>query len=254
MMLKKLRYYWLATLMAAGTLGLGTVWAIAQQQPRNTEVTVLEGKVAELTKNDHDAPDGWKLDNGQYVHVPPHAFEDLNAHVKAGASVKASTVKKQRPDGTLINEAILVEVGDRAIAILPPTRPTPPIQPHSEEKPMKAKGKIVSFQENKHGDVDGFLLSDDTTIKFPPHMGKSLEKELKIGTEVSVNGKRHETPKGDIHLHADDISAAGHVYTIDKPKPPAHGPGHEDWMTKRQADEMLSELRAIRKMMEEKAK
>ncbi len=126
------------------------------------------------------------------------------------------------------------------------------------EKPMKAKGKIVSFHENKHGDVDGFLLSDDTTVKFPPHMGESLVKELKIGIVVSVNGRRHETPKGEVHLHAVDITANGNVHTIDSPKPPKHDQGHErghaDWMTKKQADEMLSELRAIRKLMEERVK
>ena len=65
---------------------------------------------------------------------------------------------------------------------------------------------------------------------------------------------RHETPKGDVHLHAEEITADGYAYTIDAPKPPKHGPGHEDWMTKKQADEMLTELRAIRKLMEEKAK
>jgi hypothetical protein len=258
MMLRKFHYYWLTTVLSIGTIGFGTVWVLAQPPTRSTEVTILEGKVTELTRNDHNDPDGWKLDNGQFVHVPPHAFADLNAQVKAGALVKASTVKKPRPDGTTVNEALVVEVDDRRIAILPPVPPTTPKKPHSEEKPMKAKGKIVSFHENKHGDVDGFMLSDDTTVKFPPHMGESLGKELKIGTEVSVNGKRHETPKGDIHLHADDITAEGYVYTIDAPKPPKHGPQHgpgqEDWMTKKQADEMLSELREIRKLMEEKAK
>ncbi len=257
-MLSKFRYYWLTGLLSIGTIGLGTVWVLAQPPTRTTEVTEVQGKVTDLTNNAHNDPDGWKLDNGQIVHVPPHAFADLNAQVKAGASVKAFTVKKQRPDGTFVNEAIVVEVNDQRIAILPPAPPTHPKHPHSDEKPMKAKGKIASFHENKHGDVDGFQLSDDTTVKFPPHMGKSLSKELKVGTEVSVNGNRHETPKGDIHLHADDITAAEYVYTIDAPKPPKHGPkdgpGHEDWMTKKQADEMLSELRAIRKLMEEKAK
>lgn len=256
-MLRKFRQYWLATVLSIGTLGLGTAWALAQSTSRSTEVTNIEGKVKELTRNDHNDPDGWKLTDGQIVHVPPHAFEDLSALVKTGVSVKASTVKTQRPDGTTVNEAVVVEVDDQTIAILPPMPPMPPT-PHLDEKPMKAKGKIVSFNENKHGDVDGFLLSDDTTVKFPPHMGESLGKELKIGTEVSVNGRRHETPKGDVHLHANEITAGGDTYTIDAPKPPKHGPAHEarheDWMTKKQADEMLSELRAIRKLMEEKAK
>ena len=119
---------------------------------------------------------------------------------------------------------------------------------------MKANGKIVSFHENKQGDVDGFLLSDDTTVKFPPHTGESMVKGLKIGSEVNVNGRRHETPKGEVHLHAVDITANGIVHTINSPKPPKQEQGHADWMTKKQADEVLSELRTIRKLMEERVK
>ncbi len=118
---------------------------------------------------------------------------------------------------------------------------------------MKAKGKIVEIQENKHGDADGFLLSDGTTVKFPPHVGESLMNDLKVGKLIDVNGRRHETPKGEVHLHADEIISGGYTYTIDSPKPPKHGPEQEAWMTKRQADEMLAELRAIRALLEAKA-
>ena len=251
MKMTKVRFVWLTAVLSLTTLGVGAVLAFAQPPGRLDVVLTLQGKVTELTKNDHNDPDGWKLENGQTVHVPPHAFADLKDQIKTGAIVNALTVKKHRPDGSIVNEAIAVDVGDRHVAILPPA---PPQHPNKSEIPMKAKGKIVSFHENKHGDTDGFVLSDDTEVKFPPHMGESMTKDLKVGTEVSINGRRHETPKGDVHLHAEEITADGYVYTIDAPKPPKHGPGHEDWMTKRQADEMLSELRAIRKLMEEKTK
>lgn len=118
---------------------------------------------------------------------------------------------------------------------------------------MKAKGTISSFHENHHGDVDGFTLDDDTEVKFPPHVGESLQDGMSVGTKVNVKGQRHETPEGDIHLHADEITADGYTYTIDQPKgpkPPKHGPPHEDWMTRKQADDVIKELRAIRELLE----
>ncbi len=239
----------IVTLLVGGTF----VWA--QKSHGAIEAKVLDGSVAALTMNDRGEPDGWKLEDGQSVHIPPHAFAPLSDLVKPGVKVIATVVESQLPDGNSVNEAIVVEVEGHRFAITPPAPKAPPVKPtppNKAESDMKAKGKIVEIQENKHGDADGFVLSDGTTVKFPPHVGESLIKDLKVGQQISVNGRRHETPKGEVHLHADEITSGGYTYTIDAPKPPKHGPDREDWMTKRQADEMLTELRAIRALLEGK--
>lgn len=63
---------------------------------------------------------------------------------------------------------------------------------------MKAKGTIVSFHENHHGDTNGFTLSDDTEVKFPPHNGEALMEGMRIDSEVDVKGRRHKTPKSNM--------------------------------------------------------
>jgi len=40
---------------------------------------------------------------------------------------------------------------------------------------MSANGTIKEFVANRHGDVDGFLLSDGTEVKLPPHQGLNYE-------------------------------------------------------------------------------
>lgn len=237
---------------------LGTTLVRAEKRQGLLEAKEVSGAVAELTKNDRNELDGWKFKDGPVVHVPPHAFSSLSDRVKPGAKVTATVTEDQRPDGNLVSEVIVLEVDGQRFAITPQAPKAPPVKPMpptEDESDMKAKGKIVEVQENKHGDADGFLLSDGTTVKFPPHVGETLVKDLQVGQQVSVNGRRHETPKGEVHLHAEEIVSGGYTYTIDAPKPPRspkHGPEPEAWMTKRQADEMLTELRAIRALLDGK--
>lgn len=118
---------------------------------------------------------------------------------------------------------------------------------------MKAKGTITTFTENRRGDLDGFSLDDETEVKFPPHVAESLQEGMEVGTEVKVKGHRHETPEGDVHLHATEITADGYTYTIDDSepcKPPKGGKGCESGMTRKQAAQVLKELRNIRKLLE----
>jgi len=59
-----------------------------------------------------------------------------------------------------------------------------------------------------------------------------------------VDGRRHETPKGDIHLHANRISSGNTVIEIDRPEPKKHEvhPPHV---------QIVDELRKIRELLEE---
>lgn len=261
MTLKRLATAILSTAIVAAMIGVGIHVALAQPPAGVVEAKMIAGKVVEPILNDQQDGDGWKLDSGDTIHVPPAAFAELQNTVKPGEMVHAATRPKTLRDGRQVNEVITLQVGDRHLAIMPPAPPAPPHKkphPHPEpqqEEPMKAQGTITTFNTNHRGDVDGFTLDDNTEVKFPPHVGESLQEGMEVGTEVSVKGHRHETPDGDIHLHAEEITAAGYTYTIDHPKPPKppkHGPGHEDWMSRKQADEVLMELRSIRKLLEQR--
>lgn len=233
--------------------------ALAQPPSGIVEVQIVTGKVTEPMLNDHHDGEGWKLDSGDSIHVPPPAFAVLQESVKSGDTVHATTTTKTLRDGRKVNEVVTMQIGDRHLAILPPAPPKPP-KPRKhpkpkKEKPMKAKGTIASFHENHHGDVDGFTLDDGTEVKFPPRVGELLQEGLDVGTRVTVNGHWHKTPEGDIHLHADSINTAKYAYAIDhpkKPKPPKRGTGHEDGMTRKQADDVLKELRGIRRLLEQR--
>lgn len=166
--------------------------------------------------------------------------------------VNGSTVKLERFIVAILTFLLVSAMIGAGIHVALAPNQTHRHRENHQEQPMKAQGKITTFNSNEHNDVDGFTLDDDTRVKFPPHVGESLQEGMEVGTDVSVKGHKHKTPEGEIHLLAEEITAAGYTYTIDHPKPPKHGGRREDWMSRKQADEMLKELRSIRRLLEQR--
>jgi hypothetical protein len=81
-------------------------------------------------------------------------------------------------------------------------------------------GTVDQFLVNKHGEADGFLLTDGGEVHVPPHLSSRLLRDVRPGSKVGVRGVRPrgvqmvaavaiDTPKGRIldegpHLREDD--------------------------------------------------
>lgn len=78
-------------------------------------------------------------------------------------------------------------------------------------------GAIKHLLINPEGRIDGLLLTDDTVVQFPPHLGESVASALKLGDAVQGVGDRRD-PRGVIR--ARQISAAtGGPLIVDQPPP-----------------------------------
>ena len=232
------------TVGASLGLGLESVAAPPQQHgdgPAALEVLKLaEGKVVELTKNKPGDLDGWKLSSGLIVHFPPHVGKELEKSIAVGASVRVLSKLKSRPDGSEAHEAVTIESGTIAYLVAPHT-PKPPRAPENGppagldtqplpkgETPMSLTGKVGEFHRNKGGDIDGFKIGEEVIeVKFPPHLAEKVQAAVKMYHLITVHGRRHETPKGDIHLHADKIIAGDQTIVIDRPAPKHEVPKHK---------------------------
>jgi hypothetical protein len=216
-----------------------------------TTSETISGRVKSFLKNDKGDTDGISMENGAVVHFPPHMSTSITKLVTVGDRIEVRGHEQTLPKGEVVVEAERVEKGGQTIDIAPPRPPRGPKPPsgprHEFEKPMSAKGTIKEFATNRHGDVDGFFLSDGTEVKLPPHQGAELQSLVKAGAAVSVEGRRHETPKGDIHLHADRIvdTASGRAIERDEPHKGRHVPPHV---------QILDELREIRRLVESQQK
>jgi hypothetical protein len=70
-------------------------------------------------------------------------------------------------------------------------------------------GTVDQFLVNKHGEADGFLLTDGEEVPVPPHLSARLLRDVRPGSQVKVRGVRPrgvrmvaavaiDTPKGRI--------------------------------------------------------
>lgn len=231
--------------------------------PKSEET--VSGKVKEFLRNDRNDVDGLRLENGREVHFPPHLAASVMKLVQPGDEITVRGAEETRPRGEVVFELSRIECRGEKLNI---DRPEPPLGPaaRTREEAMNATGKIREFASNRHGDVDGLLLIDGTEVKLPPHQGRELQDLVKVGDEVRVEGRRHETPRGDIHLHADRITAVGSGRSIERDGPgrPGHVPPHEREHGPRgrgpgarpappheaQFEEILKELREVRRLLE----
>ncbi len=254
----------LARSVTVGAAGLGialaagnamNITSLRAQEARQSErePTMTErGKVKSLLKNDHDDVDGLLLENGVRVHFPPHMGERITAVVDVGDTVRVEGSQQVTPRGEKVFEITRLTSGKETVEIEHP-RPKPGPKGPRDEQPMNAAGKVTEYARNPHGDVDGLILKDGTEVKFPPHQSRALQDLVAIGDKVTIEGRRHVTPRGDVHLHADQIEA--HGQTIERegprhgPKGPKHGPGAAEHDGPTNAD-LLRELKAIRQLLE----
>jgi hypothetical protein len=77
-------------------------------------------------------------------------------------------------------------------------------------------GTVDQFLVNKHGEADGFLLTDGGEVHVPPHLSSRLLRDVRPGSKVKVRGVRPrgaqmvaavsiDTPKGRILDEGPDV-------------------------------------------------
>ena len=241
--------------LALACAGITTGWSFAVGQelravdgpfPRGEQaMSTMVGRVKDLLKTPRGDVDGFLLEDGSQVHFPPYVGERVVKLIAPGESVEVKGRAETLPKGERVFEASQISSRGETVSVDPPRRPAAPHhRPEGRrrpEEPMEAAGTIHEFVTNRHGDVDGFVLKDGTEIKIPPHQGVELQSAAEVGDEVLIEGRRHETPRGDIHLHADRITMKATGKVLDRDGPEVRRDNYA---------QILQELREIRRLLE----
>ena len=66
-------------------------------------------------------------------------------------------------------------------------------------------GTVDQFLVNKHGEADGFLLTDGGEVHVPPHLSPALLRDVRPGSQVKIRGVR---PRGIAMVAAVAIDTA----------------------------------------------
>src|SRR5580658_4138993 len=59
------------------------------------------------------------------------------------------------------------------------------------------RGTVRRMTTTPKGEVDGFILSDDTWVHWPPHLENRVTAIVAKGDRVEVTGRRETLPKGE---------------------------------------------------------
>ncbi|WP_437188011.1 OB-fold nucleic acid binding domain-containing protein [Planctomicrobium sp. SH668] len=214
------------------------------------------GQIKAFVTNHHGDVDGFTLKGGVQVHFPPHNSERVLNIAKRGEEVTVIGDLEERADGGERLRARQIESASGVVQISPPKKKKKGKLKgklkgkgrHPGDEAMEAIGHVQDFGYHPEGDIDGLILQDDTVIKFPKHLGDALQQLVQIGDEVQVIGWRHETPKGDIHLHADRIVATGSGEELYRRDKEARFDLNSESPTNR---EILDELKSLRLLVEQ---
>jgi hypothetical protein len=106
-------------------------------------------------------------------------------------------------------------------------QPVPPAPPDRATQATSVRGTVSQYMMNPDGLVDGVLLSDDTIVRFPPHMSQQLVQSVKPRDLVSVDGFIEY--QGTIHATTitNPASQQSVVDIPSSPQNPPPGPGQE---------------------------
>jgi hypothetical protein len=106
-------------------------------------------------------------------------------------------------------------------------QPAPPAPPDPATQATSIRGTVSQYMINPDGLVDGVLLSDNTIVRFAPHMSQQLVQAVKPQDLVSVNGFLEY--QGTIHATTitNPASQQSVVDTPPSPQNPPPGPGQE---------------------------
>ncbi len=100
--------------------------------------------------------------------------------------------------------------------------PGGPRVPPASFQTTVVQGIVAQYLMNPDGFVDGLLLSNNTIIRFPPHLGQVLTQTVSPQDIVRVEGSFESSET----FHASSIIDLNSQRTIaDSPPPPGHPPG-----------------------------
>jgi hypothetical protein len=210
------------------------------QQPASGDLKTVRGTVNAMTTAPKGEVDGARLDDGTWVHWPPHLAARFSEIVKSGDRIQATGWFLADPKGDYKLEVStvtnLTTNATRANDAQEP--PAPKDKGKKDKKGKGAKGKaapivgdiqtvrgtVKSFTSAPKGEVDGLILSDGTWVHWPPHLQNQFKNAAIKGDEVRVIGQKETGPKGDTKLEVSTLTNLATSVTVTNPERPAPVP------------------------------
>lgn len=185
----------------------------ASSQEKTEGLTRIEGKVTKATTARRGEVDGVVLEDGTWVHWPPHLSDEFSPLAKVGQRIDAKGRKELNKEGEEWFETFSLMNVDTKASFERDEMPPPPR--HGHRPPPKGgkgpgefqtvDGTIKRFTTAPKGEVDGAVLADGSVIHWPPHREDDFAAIAKVGDRVRVEGRSKRAPHGETRLEVDSL-------------------------------------------------
>ena len=208
------------------------------QPPSAGEVSTVRGTLDRFTTAPMGEVDGAVLDDGTWLHWPPHLQSRFKDILSAGDRVRATGRTETGPAGDThfeVQSVANLRTDDTAenpdFANGPPPPPpgpgpagkagkagkaAPPPPPGSDRRPRRTdrdnedtsavRGRVDRFTTAPLGEVDGAILDDGTWLHWPPHLQNRFTDIIKEGDRVRATGRTETGPAGDTHFEVQRVT------------------------------------------------
>lgn len=189
----------------------GGAMALAGPRPPRASgilaLTTLSGTIEQFTANDESVLNGFTLNTGSKtvaIQFPPRMGQTIQTANKAGNKVTVTGSSDNTPDGQTIFRLVSLTSGQTVVtdtpSAAPATLPTP--------TPIRVKGKVVDYQLDRQGQVNGLRLSDQTLVRVAPHAGAQLMTIAPKESTISVEGYVRPAGAGEVRLSKQTVVEA----------------------------------------------
>ncbi len=206
------RFFLLGLPAAAGLLLFFVLAEIKAQPPDAAQATEAateaRGTVQRMTTAPRGEIDGAVLDNGTWLHWPPHMQDRFANLIKQGDQVRATGRAETGPAGdthfeiqnvTNLRTNATAENPDFANGPPLPGRgprgrrlPPPPLGPNAgpaldgqnQSSAVEVRGNVQRMTTAPRGEIDGSVLDNGTVLHWPPHMQDRFANLIKEGDLV----------------------------------------------------------------------
>lgn len=193
--------------------------------PAGAEILTVRGTVKEFTTAPKGEKDGVTLTDGTWAHWPPHLEDHFSSIVAKGDRVKVTgwmeTGKKGESKLEVSSLTNLNTNQTRENDRFPPAVVEGRTGPGSAfGEPVIANGSVKEFTTAKKGEVDGFILSDDQWVHWPPHLSSRFADFVVRGDRVRVTGFKEVGKQGETKLEVSTLTNLRTNRTVDNPDRP----------------------------------
>jgi hypothetical protein len=244
------------TLLTAGMMLLCHVSDGNAQPPGVRDTTTVRGTVTSFTTAPKGEVDGVMLDDGTWVHWPPHLADRFTKIIAKGDKIKVIGWMETGPkDDTKFEVQTLTNVRTSTSVEndVPPPGPKakggkkgPPPPVIGEAKSVQ--GTVKSFTTAPKGEVDGAMLDDGTWVHWPPHLADRFTDIIDKGDKVKVVGFMQTGPRGDTKLEVSTLTNVRTKKTGENPDPPPPVPNR---VVPGKTGDNEERIKALEKQLEE---